>query len=55
LVLEPFQRLIAKRQLLAVPYDGFWRNMDTFKDKMQLDELVSQGKIPWQLWHKRAP
>jgi len=55
LVLEPFQRLIAKRQLLAVPYDGFWRNMDTFKDKMQLDELVSQGKIPWQLWQKRTP
>jgi glucose-1-phosphate cytidylyltransferase len=54
LVLEPFQRLMAKRQLLAVPYDGFWRNMDTFKDKMQLDELVAQGKVPWQLWQKPA-
>ncbi len=54
LVLEPFQRLMAKRQLLAVPYDGFWRNMDTFKDKMQLDELVAQGRVPWQLWQKPA-
>jgi glucose-1-phosphate cytidylyltransferase len=53
LVLEPFQRLMEKRQLLAVPYDGFWRNMDTFKDKMQLDELVTQGKVPWQVWTKR--
>ena len=53
LVLEPFQRLIEKRQLMAVPYDGFWRNMDTFKDKMQLDELVVQGRIPWQVWHKK--
>ena len=50
LVLEPFQRLIEKRQLLAVPYDGFWRNMDTFKDKMQLDELVAKGTVPWQVW-----
>ena len=52
LVVEPFQRLMAKRQLLAVPHDGFWRNMDTFKDKMQLDELVAQGRIPWQVWRR---
>ncbi|MDP9148713.1 MAG: sugar phosphate nucleotidyltransferase [Myxococcota bacterium] len=50
LVLEPFQRLMEQRELLAIPYDGFWRNMDTFKDKMQLDELVQQGRIPWQVW-----
>ena len=31
LVLEPFERLIAS-SLLAYPYDGFWRAMDTFKD-----------------------
>ncbi len=50
LVFEPFDRLIARRQLLAYPYDGFWRNMDTFKDKAQLDELIDQGKAPWQVW-----
>jgi glucose-1-phosphate cytidylyltransferase len=52
LVIEPFQRLIDKRELIAVPYDGFWRNMDTFKDKMQLDEMVAKGDVPWQLWRK---
>jgi glucose-1-phosphate cytidylyltransferase len=52
LVIEPFARLMEKRQLLAVPYDGFWRNMDTFKDKVQLDELVARGPGPWQLWQK---
>jgi glucose-1-phosphate cytidylyltransferase len=50
LVIEPFDRLMAKRQLMAVPYDGFWRNMDTFKDKIQLDEIVSRGRAPWQVW-----
>jgi glucose-1-phosphate cytidylyltransferase len=50
LVIEAFARLIPKRQLLAVPYDGFWRNMDTFKDKMQLDEMVAQGPGPWEAW-----
>ena len=53
LVVEPFERLIAKRELLTVAYDGFWRNMDTFKDKMQLDEMVAQGHVPWQVWASR--
>jgi glucose-1-phosphate cytidylyltransferase len=50
LVLQPFERLIQNRGLAAVPYDGFWQNMDTFKDKMQLDELVAKGTVPWQVW-----
>jgi glucose-1-phosphate cytidylyltransferase len=53
LVIEPFERLIAERQLLAIPHEGFWRNMDTFKDKMQLDEMVAQGHVPWQVWASR--
>ena len=52
LVLEPFQRLMARRDLLAVPYDGFWKNMDTFRDKMQFEELIAQGNVPWQVWEK---
>jgi glucose-1-phosphate cytidylyltransferase len=50
LVLEPFARLIAKRELLAYPYDGFWRNMDTFKDFHHLEDLYSQGNAPWEVW-----
>ena len=29
LVIEPFQRLIARRQLMTYPYEGFWAPMDT--------------------------
>jgi glucose-1-phosphate cytidylyltransferase len=50
LVMEPFQRLMAERQLLATPYNGFWRSMDTFKDKIELDDLIAKGKAPWQIW-----
>jgi glucose-1-phosphate cytidylyltransferase len=50
LVLEPFQRLMAERQLLATPYNGFWRSMDTFKDKIELDDLIAKGRAPWQVW-----
>jgi glucose-1-phosphate cytidylyltransferase len=50
LVIEGFNRLIEQRQVMAVPHDGFWQNMDTFKDKLQLDEMVSRGHAPWQVW-----
>ena len=52
LVVEPFRRLIEKKQLLAVPYDGFWRSMDTTKDRLELDALLSRGTAPWQVWAK---
>lgn len=52
LVDQPFSRLMKERQLLAVPYDGFWRNMDTFKDKVSLDEIVAGGSPPWQVWRR---
>jgi glucose-1-phosphate cytidylyltransferase len=52
LVIEPFDRLIAKRELIAVQHDGFWRNMDTFKDRQDLEELWTQGKAPWKIWAK---
>jgi glucose-1-phosphate cytidylyltransferase len=50
LVLEPFERLIGERQLLAYKYTGFWTAMDTFKDRERLEDLWSAGKAPWIMW-----
>ncbi len=50
LVVEPFHKLIAKKQLATYEYDGFWECADTFKDKVLLDGLVDQGKTPWMVW-----
>jgi glucose-1-phosphate cytidylyltransferase len=52
LVQEPFQRLIAERQLIAYPYDGFWACMDTFKDRQLLEDMHSRGQTPWEVWKK---
>jgi glucose-1-phosphate cytidylyltransferase len=52
LVKEPFQRLIAKNQLLAYEHDGFFLAMDTFKDRQQMEELLASGVAPWELWKK---
>lgn len=50
LVSEPFQRMADKSSLLAYPYHGFFRAMDTFKDKQALDDLYESGPAPWEVW-----
>lgn len=48
LVVEPFQRLIERGELLAYRYEGFWEPMDTIKDKQRLDALAESGRAPWR-------
>lgn len=50
LVVEPFERLVEQRRLLALPYEGFWQNMDTFKDRSMLNDMHERGEAPWQIW-----
>ena len=52
LVDGPFQRLMQAQQLMAYEYDGFWKAMDTFKDKQQLDDLLARGNPPWEVWRR---
>lgn len=55
LVLEPFQRLIDAKELLAYHYDGFWMAMDTAKDKRRIDDLYADGGASWQVWKAHRP
>ena len=50
LVGEPFQRLLARRQLVTYKNPGFWTCMDTFKEKKMLDERYACGDTPWAVW-----
>jgi glucose-1-phosphate cytidylyltransferase len=52
LVDAPFHRLMEQQQLLAYEHNGFWKAMDTFKDKQQLDELLAKGVPPWEIWRR---
>ena len=53
LVNEPFKRLIAGKQLMTHKHNGFWVAMDTFKDKRFLDDFVSRGAAPWEVWKEK--
>ena len=48
LVIEPFQRLIEAGELIAYRHNGFFRAMDTLKDKQILEDMVERGHMPWQ-------
>lgn len=47
LVVEPFKRLIAEDQLMAYKHEGFFRSMDTLRDRQMLEEMFERGDTPW--------
>jgi glucose-1-phosphate cytidylyltransferase len=47
---EPLERFAAEKQLTVYKHKGFWRPMDTLRDKMQLEEMWDAGKAPWKIW-----
>jgi glucose-1-phosphate cytidylyltransferase len=48
LVVGTFRRLIEADQLLAYKYKGFWRAMDTLRDRQVLEDMVERGHMPWR-------
>ena len=48
---EPLERLAAEKQLVSYKHTGFWKPMDTMRDKRQLEDLIQQNKAPWMLWN----
>jgi glucose-1-phosphate cytidylyltransferase len=47
---EPLQSLAADQQLYTYRHQGFWKCMDTLRDKTELNELWRTGKAPWRTW-----
>jgi len=46
----PLERLASEGQLGAYKHSGFWRPMDTLRDKIELESLWNSGKAPWRIW-----
>jgi glucose-1-phosphate cytidylyltransferase len=49
---KPLERLAEGGRLNAFKHSGFWRPMDTLKDKNDLTALWMNGRAPWSLWLK---
>lgn len=52
LVEQPFRRLVKERRLLTNRYRGFWASIDTYKDKIAIDNMYAGGDTPWMVWKR---
>jgi glucose-1-phosphate cytidylyltransferase len=43
----PLDFFAKRKQLLAFKHDGFWKSLDTLKDKNDFNKLYNNKKCPW--------
>lgn len=48
----PIESVAARGELMAYMHKGFWKCMDTQRDKQQLEEMIALGEAPWMLWDR---
>lgn len=46
----PLSTLAKEGQLQAYKHEGFWKCMDTLRDKMVLEEMWEAKKAKWKIW-----
>jgi glucose-1-phosphate cytidylyltransferase len=47
---EPLENLANDGELFTFRHEGFWKCMDTLRDKTQLDELWNSNNAKWKIW-----
>lgn len=47
---EPLENLAKDNQISAYKHTGFWKCMDTLRDKFVLNQMWDNGKAEWKIW-----
>ncbi|TCL36119.1 glucose-1-phosphate cytidylyltransferase [Anaerospora hongkongensis] len=47
---HPLTELAEAGQIMAYNHSGFWKCMDTQRDKIILESLWASGQAPWKVW-----
>ena len=47
---EPLERLANESQLVAYKHSGFWKCMDTQRDREMLKQMIAENRAPWMTW-----
>ena len=47
---EPLEAMSKNGELMAYKHYGFWKSMDTLRDRTELENLWLGGKAPWKIW-----
>ena len=45
---EPLSFFLKKKKLFAFKHEGFWKSLDTLKDKNDFNEMIKKNKLPWK-------
>jgi len=49
---EPMETISKKQQLVAYKHKGFWKPMDTLRERNELDAMCQSNNAPWMVWGK---
>ncbi|RAX53998.1 glucose-1-phosphate cytidylyltransferase [Helicobacter sp. 16-1353] len=49
---EPLKNLAKDGELFSYKHYGFWKCMDTLRDKNDLCQMWAENKAPWAIWDK---
>ena len=49
---EPLKKLAKDGEIFTFKHDGFWKPMDSLKDKNDLNKLWNESKALWKVWEK---
>lgn len=47
---EPMEKLTEEGEVYTYKHTGFWKCMDTLRDKIQLNELWGKNNANWKIW-----
>ena len=47
---EPMERIASDGQMMSFKHEGFWKPMDTLRDKQELEEDWQLNKAKWKTW-----
>lgn len=47
---KPLETLAAQGELVAYRHYGFWKPMDTLREKKELEEMWESGQAKWKIW-----
>jgi len=47
---EPLEKIAKDNNLSAYKHSGFWKPMDTLREKNELENLYINNKAPWKIW-----
>ena len=48
---EPLQQLALDGEIMTFKHSGFWKPMDSLKDKNDLNEMWAKSQAAWKVWN----